>query len=445
MHASPSLSPTHTGRARFRWASVRVAVAALMVLVAVAAPAAAQDRGEPAPVDGGADSGGSDASGDTGNADPGDAGESADTNEPADISASGDDEIQIVEVNSDALPRVDVVLAVPPDFAGQLPADAFGLTEAGQVRSVEVAKLEEIIEVVIIIDTSGSMRGAPIAAAKQAAQDFINALDDQTRIAVVGFGATAQTVADFDDDRATALDAIAALEANGETALYDALALGTSEFGNSNARRFAVVLSDGNDTVSSLTQANASTALGASDSTFYAITLVSDDADFTALEAITADVEGQLIAATDDSLGDVYDNVASRISNLYRLSYDSQVDGAHRVVISLQLNNKLAFASDDMIFTAAPVADASGPSTPIDTGEVTVETRTTPEGILQSETALYIGAGTIFVLIAGLLFFAMSRQPQGAIGVRSFEPAVLGWQQALRQLRRSDRPSDRRC
>lgn len=327
----------------------------------------------------------------------------------------GDRTIQIVEVDNAAYPTVDIVVAVPPAFAGDLSANAFGLTENGQVRGTDVVKLRDPIEVVVVVDTSGSMRGAPITAAKAAATQFVDALDAETRLSVVGFGADAETKSAFDDDRETTLSAIASLEAQGETALYDALTVAAGQFDDGSARRFVIVLSDGNDTVSAATLQDAAAAL-ADDINFYAITLLSDDADFTGLQSITTQVEGQLLEATDENLDDVYGAVASRISNLYRVTYESETRGVTPVVISLDVGGDIAIAGAELELAPAGsggVTRPTGPSArPEADGELSATTAL-DTGFLRSETALYIGGAAFFLAIGGMLFLVFSRQPSG--------------------------------
>jgi tight adherence protein B len=337
----------------------------------------------------------------------------------------GDRSIQIVEIDQSGYPRVELVVAVPPAFAGELSAGSFGLTESGRVMGTEVEKLREILEVVIVVDTSGSMSGAPIDRAKEAALDFVDSLDGDVAVAVVGFGDTASVEAVMSFDRDETRSAISGLSASGETSLYDGLVLSTGQFGDT-ARRFVVLLSDGNDTASSNTLGEATTALVDAGPKLYAITLASPEVEFAALEQLTAEVDGELVEASDEAqLSDVYSAVASRLTNLYRIRYQSRVEGEAPVVISVDVDGDLAVASEMLALGDEPLASPSGSANP--DGETTTshpqagpprEAVVGDAGPMGSELALYIGAGTLFLVVAAALYFLMAREPSGPSAIQ---------------------------
>jgi tight adherence protein B len=329
----------------------------------------------------------------------------------------GDRTIQILESDVSAYPDVSLVAAVPPALAGDLSRDRFGLTENGNPRFVDVVKLRDSIEVVVVIDTSGSMAGAPIQSATAAATDFVSSLDPETRVAVIGFGATVETAAGFDANRRQTNNAIAGLQAAGETALYDALVAASQAFGPGNSRRFVVVLSDGTDTASSSSLQEAARALDGSGAALYAITLESDEADFAGLRDLAGRVDGQVVAATDaESLADVYGAIASRLTNQYRVTYESRAADTASVVLSVEAGGVLATAAEQVELgaqaPATPGEDDGATAPVIAIGEPTVVVA--PEtGFLQSSAALYLGGGVLFLAVGVALFIAMSVEPKG--------------------------------
>ncbi len=333
----------------------------------------------------------------------------------------GDRTIQIVEVDQSAYPQVDVVVAVPPAFDGELFANSFGLTEDGSVKATQVEKLRDLLEVVVVIDTSGSMTGAPIESAKAAALNFVDTLAADVRISVVGFGERAVVQAPLGSDRATVRAAISGLAAGGETSLYDALVLASQQYTGDDARRFTVVLSDGNDTVSTATLGDATAALVGADLKLYTITLTSPEVQLEALTTLTNDVGGELVEATDTAqLAQVFGAVASRLKNLYRVRYQSRAIGPVPLVISVDVAGDLAIASQvvaiqsDQAPEPPPTTGSSEPSVPVrPQGGALVTTVAAPTGFLQSSTALYLGAGILFALVAALSFLLLSREPSG--------------------------------
>ncbi len=337
----------------------------------------------------------------------------------------GDRAIQIVSVDDDEFPSVDVLLAVPRALADdELRSDDFALTENGSERDVQVAKLRDRLEVVVVIDTSGSMAGAPLDAAKLAAKEFVALLDDDTNVAVIGFGASADTVAPFDTSRADIDVAIDNLEATGETALYDSLQLASSQFPDGNARRFVIVLSDGTDTASSATLNDASTAINGVDANLYAITLESADADFAGLESVAAQVNGQVVPASDaDALRATFASIASRLSNQYVLSYRSTAEDESDIAITVAGGGVIALARANIDFetgrtTAADVAgvdpNALDQVPVVDTTNPLVSVVPGSDSPLQSPDALYIGAGAIFAGVLLVLFLVFSAEPKQA-------------------------------
>ncbi len=401
----PRAGQRRSGRARFLLALLAGLIGSLLVI----APAGAQ-----------VDEGGDDV-------EPGGE-EPVEPAEPVILQVVDDnaDSIQIVEYSDVSLPAVRFVVAVPPALAGDLTESSFAMTENGRVRPLQVAKLQDIIEVVLVIDTSGSMSGDPIDSAKVAAKDFVASLDGDTRLAVVGFGATASTKATFDSSRTEITSAIDDLSADGETTLYDALVLAASEFGDSGSRKFVVVLSDGRDTASNSTLDEAAQTLVDEGINLYAITLASPDADFTGLEALSAQVSGRVVAATDDdSLSDTYSSIASRLTNQYRIEYESLATGDADIIVSVDANGILAIARQTLPLGSTPTRPAVGslPETGATTDQTDLESiktddplisvRSTNGSLLASADAMYLGAGGLFLGILLVVFIALSTEPRG--------------------------------
>jgi Ca-activated chloride channel family protein len=96
--------------------------------------------------------------------------------------------------------------------------------------SAVIAIPREQADVVLVVDTSGSMtatdlKPSRIVAARQAAERFVQALPPNTRVGVVEFSSRARLASPLTRDRAVVLSAIRGLDADGGTAIGDGLAL----------------------------------------------------------------------------------------------------------------------------------------------------------------------------------------------------------------------------
>ena len=106
---------------------------------------------------------------------------------------------------------------------------AFLVLALGMAKpQAEVAVPRDEATVILAVDVSGSMQAEDVdpdrmTAAKAAATSFINRLPERFRIAVVAFSDVADVLAQPTTDRSSTLDAIASLEAEGGTAMGQAL------------------------------------------------------------------------------------------------------------------------------------------------------------------------------------------------------------------------------
>ena len=106
---------------------------------------------------------------------------------------------------------------------------AFLVLALGMAKpQAEVAVPRDEATVILALDVSGSMAAEDVdpdrmTAAKAAASSFINRLPERFRIAVVSFNEVANVLAQPTTDRSSTLDALASLEAEGGTAMGQAL------------------------------------------------------------------------------------------------------------------------------------------------------------------------------------------------------------------------------
>lgn len=108
---------------------------------------------------------------------------------------------------------------------------------------------DEGLSVVLVVDASHSMRGDRIDHAVAAAQTFVDTLEDRDLVGLVVFNEEIYMRSAPSEDFDMVRRKLSAVEAEGGTALYDALHAASSLLARAPAdtRRVAVVLSDGRD------------------------------------------------------------------------------------------------------------------------------------------------------------------------------------------------------
>ena len=314
---------------------------------------------------------------------------------PADAAES---KLTITEVDTSRHPNVSLVVTAPAHVATTDLAGAFSLLESGEEREIDVERVStDGLEVVVVIDTSGSMQGAPIDSARAAAARFTQSLPAGTPVAVVGFGASVSIALPFSTDQTAQVAAIGALQAAGETALYDAIIAAASLPGDGTARRAIVLLSDGGDTVSNASLEAAAGALRDSGARTTIVELASGESDHLALVQLAAP-SGAGVLPVDDAarLGDAYATVTADLLGRYRISYRSSGFGSTPIVVDLASGTIDASATTRLALPAAP---APAPKAkPESTPRSGVE-----PGFFQSRSALAVGGVCLFAAL-GLAF-----------------------------------------
>jgi len=138
-------------------------------------------------------------------------------------------------------------------FVSGLRKEDFVLYDDGERQEIAYFSNERVpVSLGIALDTSGSMEGDKIAAARQALDRFLyDLLDPTDEIFVYRFDNIPELIADWTTDRRPISDALARARPTGGTALYDAVAEAVPMAQSGKHRKKAlVVISDGNDTSS---------------------------------------------------------------------------------------------------------------------------------------------------------------------------------------------------
>lgn len=154
--------------------------------------------------------------------------------------------------------------------------DEFLLLEDGKPQEIAFFNRDVApIDVVLLVDSSGSVEGS-LDVIQSAALSFIKQLRPVDRFSIVSFADRPIILLDWSSDVKSAAGALRSLEPQGNTALYGSVvAVLYERFDASPAgrRRAVVVLSDGDDTTSSVTSRSASRAALQHDASVYVVSI----------------------------------------------------------------------------------------------------------------------------------------------------------------------------
>ena len=323
--------------------------------------------------------------------------------------------LRVNTINVKQYPDVSVTVTAPQELAGKtLPESAFSVVERGTDVAATVTPIaNDTLRVVLVMDTSGSMEGNPMAAAKDAAAEFVRQLPQGTEFAVVAFSSTANLITPFSPDADAHVRGINGLQASGETALYDGLIEGAKQLqgGNTRSRRVVVLLSDGGDTVSAGTSRRARTALQRSGASVYAIRYQTSETNGAALDDLA--VDGRVISA-DSAAGvaRVYETIAAELVSQYRVGWTTVARGPTPATITVADGGVRESVTLTLGLPAPPpgVDEAADPepqpAAPAPEDEPAAEA--VPQGMLASRIAMFIGAALFFLGSALLLLLLVA-------------------------------------
>jgi tight adherence protein B len=305
----------------------------------------------------------------------------------------------------------DVRLTVTaPVHSGDIRSEHFALLENGQRRSVSVRPVDSgRLDVVLLMDSSGSMKGAAIDGAREAARTFVERIPASANVALVTFATQPHLASPFGAPREQLLAAIDGLVASGETALYDAVGAALDTFAPAaDGRQVVVLLSDGGDTVSRAPLDHAVARLAAADATLTVVELATTETDRPALDQLAAAGDGPVLSTADPAaLVAVYQRIAADLVNRYELAYTSGAGGATDIRVELALPDGGQLAATGRFELPAP------PAPRLRLGELLVP------GWLASRWGMIAGIAALYVAAALIALAALApRAPRSTLSSR---------------------------
>lgn len=324
------------------------------------------------------------------------------------VSAQGDTQIRITQVDNSKFPNVTVYVSVT-NAAGEpvgIDPSTIQIFENGQLMQLidirgggEAVGGKNIpVTTMLVIDISGSMdKGNKIGAARDAAKAYINGMRAEDQAGVITFDTHVYRVQDVTPDKAVLTAAIDGLKTGSDTAMYDGILEATKALESISGRKAILVLSDGLDNQSSATEEDIVSNVGPSGLTVSAIGFGEPGAsgqagiDEAGLKSLTGRTGGQYAYVTDAAtLTNIYQQTGQGFQSEYAVTYKSPFelrDGINRnLTVSL---------------TDAPAASAEGKYNP---GGVLPEVSTG-----SWSTFGYILAGLLVLLFVPILFGLVGR------------------------------------
>ena len=311
-------------------------------------------------------------------------------------------EIEIVDINGSRYPEGGQTQMVVEfrNFADVPDVAAVQVTVNGQPATDVVAEPISAssvpVGVVLVIDTSGSMEGAPMEAAKQAARDFVAQARTEDRIAIVTFSDTVQVLSGFTNNKDSLNAAIDAIVAAGETAFNDGVIQGVAMFEEAAGADLLpniIVLSDGDDTASQASLGDATAAVSASDARVFGVALESPDFNPDSVSQVATAGGGLFLSTPDpESLSGLYGQIGREISNTLVVRFASPVSTPGEVEFAVAYQG----------LAAAQTFSVSGFATTTTTGPTTTTTAA-PLATTVVESQAPLGIQTLMLMgAAGL-------------------------------------------
>jgi Ca-activated chloride channel family protein len=174
------------------------------------------------------------------------------------------------------------------------------------------------VNLIMLLDVSGSMRGNKVDSMREAAIQFVNQMGDDDFITIIAFShelrpiATHAQVGPFRQD---IVSAIAELSAEGDTALYDAIGEGAAAIANTtepDTTNAMVVLTDGQDTYSYRYDFDQELIDLASDNDTTVFTIAyGGDADRDVLSGLAFGANGNFYTGDEASISAIYDEMSA--------------------------------------------------------------------------------------------------------------------------------------
>lgn len=271
-----------------------------------------------------------------------------------------------------------------------------GLVAGPVAARAEAQVAADNLEVILAIDTSGSMRPA-IDAAKAAANEFVASMPADIRIGVETFDDVVTVLTPPITDRALLSWVINGIELGGDTALYDVVVAASQHFTPTVEHKVLVVLSDGRDEGSTATLDQAVAAVQGVH--VESISLTTAETDLNSLSALGP------VTSADDAAGvsAAFARVAGLLADVVEtLTVPSTAVPTTSIAPSTTVETPATSDTPTTAAQAAPTAVSLRPSPPATAEKVT--------DAAPSSARLWLGGLALFIGLFVLVMMVMPRE-----------------------------------
>lgn len=227
------------------------------------------------------------------------------------------------------------------NYGESLWEDNLEISENGRMQQIHTPDEEEAIpsSVVIILDSSGSMKNT-MEGVLSAAGTLIGELGSSDKAEIIDFDSTVKVKTPFTGDKEKMNSVLATIQADGGTALYDAVKDGIAHAGELMGLKAVVLLTDGKDENaagtgpgSEITLPELKDILKDSEVPVYSIGL-GEGVDKATLDTIS-DLSGgkAYYADSTEAVTQIYNDIIQYLHSLHRMWYSTsngQFDGTQR-------------------------------------------------------------------------------------------------------------------
>lgn len=185
-------------------------------------------------------------------------------------------EVPVFRASVEAV-TIDVFVHHNGKAVRNLTSEDFEVYDNGVLQDVEIVPRELVsTSAIFLFDTSESVHGDKLSHLKEAASAFLTGLEEQDEAALLTFSADIEKACELTADRATLLRALDGIQAQGGTALMDALYSGIKT-AEGLERPVILLFTDGRDTYSWLTEEEITDGITESNAVIYAISTAAKD------------------------------------------------------------------------------------------------------------------------------------------------------------------------